>query len=226
MTQNLIALLPMKGHSERVPNKNMKLFAGAPLYHAIVKTLLASNSVSKVVINTDCPIIKNDALANFERVEIIERPEAICGDFVSMNEVIDYDLSHTTGEHYIQTHSTNPLLSLNTLNNAIKTYFEKNNAYDSVFSVTELHNRFYWANGKPVNHNPEELIRTQDLPAIYEENSNFYIFSKKSFASGGKKRIGLKPLMFPMNKLEAIDIDYPEDFVLAETMYKIKNKIN
>ena len=214
------ALLPMKGHSERVPNKNIKNFCGKPLYHAVLTSLLRSEYIDKVVINTDSDIIKEGALKNFERVVIIDRPKEIQGDFVSMNDIIAYDLKQTEGEHFLQTHSTNPLLQSSTINVAIETYFKNLNQFDSLFSVTRLQTRLYWNDGKPVNHNPNELLRTQDLPPVYEENSNFYIFSKKSFADAGGSRIGLKPQMFEINKLEAVDIDEPEDWEIAEVLYK------
>ncbi len=217
------ALLPMKGNSERVKNKNMRDFAGKPLYHAVMTVLLQCRNIDKVVINTDSEIIKNDALKNFNRVQIIDRPVEIQGDFVAMNDIIAYDLSKLEGEHFLQTHSTNPLVKPETIDRAIDEYFANLGKYDSVFSVTRLQTRLYWADGKPVNHNPAELLRTQDLPPVYEENSNFFVFSKTSFAAAGNKRIGLKPAMSEMNKLEAVDIDEPEDFELAELLY-IKRK--
>lgn len=224
MKQQVIALLPMKGHSERVPNKNLKLFAGKPLYHAVMHSLLNCNYISEVYINTDSEKIAEDAVKNFDRIRIIRRPESICGDFVSMNEIIAYDMQQSNAEHFIQTHSTNPLLKPETLNRAISFYFDSLHTYDSVFSVTKLQTRLYWKDGTPVNHNPQELIRTQDLPPVFEENSNFFIFSKASFERAGKKRIGLNPAMFEMNKLEAVDIDEPEDFELAEILYQKNNR--
>jgi CMP-N-acetylneuraminic acid synthetase len=136
-----------------------------------------------------------------------------------MNEIIAYDLGRLDGEHFLQTHSTNPLLRKETLNAAIETYLRNLKRYDSLFSVTRMHTRFYSSNGAPVNHNPHQLLRTQDLPPVFEENSNFYIFSKSSFFNAGNNRIGLKPQMFEINKLEAIDINDQEDFELAEVLY-------
>jgi len=214
------ALLPMKGTSERVPNKNMKDFNGVPLYHAIMKSLLASKYIDKVVINTDSDIIVKDAKDNFkDRVIIIDRPQNIRGGDVSMNIIIDYDLSKLNGEYFLQTHSTNPLLKTDTIDKAIETYLNKLDKYDSLFGVTKVQTRFYDKDANPINHNPEELLRTQDLEPLYEENSNFYIFSKDSFEKSNKKRIGLKPQIFEVNKLEAVDIDEPEDFKLAELIY-------
>jgi len=222
----LIALLPMKGTSERVPNKNMKDFDGAPLYHAIMKSLLASKYIDKVVINTDSEVIASDAKEHFQdRVIIIDRPKSIQGGDVSMNIIIDYDLSQLNGEHFLQTHSTNPLLRAETIDKATEQYFDGLDKYDSLFGVTKVQTRFYDKDANPINHNPEELLRTQDLEPLYEENSNFYIFSKKSFEDAGKKRIGIKPQIFEVNKLEAVDIDEPEDFKLAELLHIHKDNL-
>ena len=221
------ALLPMKGNSERVKNKNMKDFNGFPLYHAIMKTLLKSSYINKIFINTDSDIIASNVKENFgmDNVVIIKRPSEICGDFVSMNDIIAYDLMQCDGEYFLQTHSTNPLLKTSTIDLAIKKFFDNLDLYDSLFSVTKVQTRFYDKNAKAINHDPNELLRTQDLEPMYEENSNFYIFSKKSFELAGKKRIGLKPQILSMNKLEAIDIDNPEDFILAELLYKNRSII-
>jgi len=222
----LKALLPMKGNSERVPNKNMKFFDGAPLYHAIIKSLLASKYIEFVVINTDSDMIAKDAKNSFgNKIIIIDRPEDIQGDFVSMNDIINYDLSQLRGEHFIQTHSTNPLLRTETIDIAIEKYFKSLEMYDSVFGVTKVQTRFYDKDAKAINHNPEELLRTQDLEPYYEENSNFYIFSKESFSNAGNKRIGSNPQISEVNKLEAVDIDEPEDFKLAELLHIHKDNL-
>ena len=220
--KKLTALMPMKGHSERVPDKNIRNFCGKSLYHVVLTALLQSEYIDKVVINTDSDIIKNDTLKNFERVVIIDRPKKIQGDFVSMNDIIAYDLNQIQGEYFLQTHSTNPLLQTSTIDIAIETYFKNLKKFDSLFSVTRLQTRLYWKDGSPVNHNPNELLRTQDLPPMYEENSNLYIFSKKSFMDAGESRIGLKPQLLEINKLEAIDIDEPEDWNIAEILYKMR----
>lgn len=214
------ALLPMKGHSERVPNKNMRDFAGRPLYHSICRVLSECENISEIIINTDSEIIKTDAEANFPKAKVIQRPENLCGDMVSMNKIIEYDLQQCENDYIIQTHSTNPLLTLESLKQALDFFRLNIERCDSVFSVTRLQTRLYDENVQPVNHNPTELLRTQDLPPLYEENSNFYIFSKESFLKADNKRIGIKPLMFEINKLEAIDIDEEEDFILAEMIYK------
>lgn len=222
--RKIIALLPMKGHSERVPNKNMRLFLGKPLYHRVAAVLEACGCIESIVINTDSALIAEDAQKHFSKVKIVDRPENLHGDFVPMNDIIEYDLGMTDGAHYLQTHSTNPLLLGATVEAAVKQYFESLPDYDSLFTVTRLQTRLYWKSGQAVNHNPEELLRTQDLPPVFEENSNLFLFSKTSFTAAGNKRIGLKPSMFPMDKLEAVDIDEEIDFRLAEILYSMRMK--
>ena len=222
----ILALLPMKGNSARVPNKNLKDFSGKPLYHRVLETLIASKYIHKVIINTDSELIKRDAQANFgNNIILHDRPQEIQGDFVSMNRVIQNDLSKTDGEIYLQTHSTNPLLTTRSLDRAIEMMLDQEfkKQYDSIFSVTKIQTRLYDKTGAPFNHNPEDLLRTQDLPPLYEENSNFYIFTKMSFKNNANKRIGKNPKLFELDKFESVDIDEPQDFLLAELLYKTLN---
>ena len=219
---NIVVLLPMKGNSGRVPNKNLKLFNGKPLFHAVIDELNKSKYINKVIINTDSDLIANSAINTFKSfVSIHERPTNIQGDFVSMNKIIEYDLNNSNSDIYIQIHSTSPLLSIRSLDAAIKKMISKETDFDSIFSVTKIQTRFYDKNSNPLNHDPKELLRTQDLEPLFEENSGFYIFTKESFKNAGNKRIGLTPLMFEIDKIEAIDIDEPSDFIIAETLHKL-----
>jgi CMP-N-acetylneuraminic acid synthetase len=205
----------MKGHSERIPDKNMKLFRGKPLYHSILNELINSKYLKKVYIDTDSKHISDDVNQFFPEVSIINRPDELCGDNVSMNKIIEHDLEITNDEFFLQTHSTNPLLRIETIDSAIEFFFDNSDKYDSVFSVNKLQSRLYWSDGKAINHNPDELLRTQDLPPVFEENSNFYIFTKGSFREAGNKRIGKNPYMFEVPFLESFDIDTQEDFDMA-----------
>jgi CMP-N-acetylneuraminic acid synthetase len=214
----------MKGNSERVKNKNLKNFSGRPLYHAICLELLKSKYIHKIVINTDSENIKEDISNNFPNIEIINRPDFLLGDFVPMNSIIEYDLQKIDSEYFIQTHSTNPLLKAETIDLGIEKFFEMQSVNDSVFSVTKLQTRLYKKDGSPLNHNPKELLRTQDLEPLFEENSCFYIFSKNSFYNSGNKRIGSKPYLFEISKIEAVDIDEPDDFIVAESLYNYLRK--
>ncbi len=222
--KSFIALLPMKGHSERVPSKNIKSFNGRPLFEHVLKTLLECPSIKKVYVDTDSDLISEMVQRFSNEVGIIARPKGIQGDFVSMNEIINYDLSVIKDEDlFVQTHSTNPLLTSKTLEKACSDFLQQRD-FDSLFTVTRHQSRFYDQAGKALNHHPQELLRTQDLPPLYEENSCFYFFSRDSFMSNQQKRIGKNPLMYEIPKLEAFDIDTPEDFLVAESVARTLSK--
>lgn len=215
------ALLPMKGISERVPGKNLKFFNGKPLYYWVLNTLLSSEKISTVYINTDCEKITQDVMYNFkERVCIINRPKELQGNYVSMNKIIEHDISKIDSVYFLQTHSTNPLLTKKSLENAIEKYFENldEGKSDSLFTVTKVQKRFYTSDFKPLNHDPTMLV-TQHLEPIFEENSCLYLFSRDSFFLANN-RIGKNPAMFQISQHEAIDIDTPEDFAIAESIIK------
>ncbi|WP_026840440.1 acylneuraminate cytidylyltransferase family protein [Citrifermentans bremense] len=219
MSQKVTALLPMRQGSERVPGKNYRSFAGRPLYHHVVETLLAAPLVSEIVIDTDSSFILGDAAQSFPQVRLIERPVHLRGGEVSMNDVLVNTVGQLQAQWYLQTHSTNPLLTAETVNRALNSFFDLLPEYDSLFSVTAIHSRFWDAQGRPVNHDPKKLLRTQDLTPIFEENSNLYLFSADSLKRCGN-RIGSRPLMFEIDRLEATDIDTDIDFQVAEILYQ------
>ena len=214
-------LLPLKNNSERVPGKNTRMMNGKPLFFHIADKLCSTKYFKNLIINTDSPQIVDMAKERYKDWVIINnRKESICGDYVPMNEIIANDLKLIDGKYFFQTHSTNPLLTEKTIKKAINHFFENKDKIDSVFSVSELKVRLFDKRLRPINHKTGELKRTQDLDPIYEENSSFYIFSKSSFVSSNNNRIGLKPGVFVTNKIESIDIDEEEDFLIAESLSK------
>ena len=208
----------MRHHSERVPQKNYRLFAGKPLYHYIIRSLLACSIISEIVINTDSHLIKEDAQKNFPEIRLIDRPAHLTDGAVPMNEVLMYDVSCVKADYYLQTHSTNPLLRPETINRAINTFLGNYPENDSLFSVTSLQSRFWSGSGKPINHEPETLLRTQDLSPLFEENSCLYIFPREMMLTR-KNRIGNCPYMFEVDRIEACDIDEELDFLIAEFLF-------
>lgn len=216
-SRKVTALIPIKEHSERVKNKNFRSFCGKPLYHHILETLEKTYAIDEVIINTDSHVVKNEALQLFSKVKIHDRREELLGDFISVNKLIDQDLQNSESDIYLQTHATNPLLKSETIAMALKKFVEFEEQFDSLFSVNKFQSRFYYKDGVALNHNPEELLRTQDLDPIYEENSNFYIFTKESF-NINNTRIGANPYLFDMSRMESIDIDDEFSFHLAEIL--------
>ncbi|MEJ5240275.1 MAG: acylneuraminate cytidylyltransferase family protein [Anaerolineales bacterium] len=218
---SLVALVPMRHHSQRVPGKNYRPLAGKPLFHYILETLLAVPEIDRVVVDTDSETVMEGVRRSFPQVMILERPEALRGDTVPMNEILLYDTAQVEADFYLQTHSTNPLLRPETIRKAIQTFLAHYPTYDSLFSVTRLQTRLYDQLGRAINHNPAILLQTQDLPPVYEENSCIYLFTRQTLVSR-RNRLGERPLMFEMPRLEAIDIDEEEDFILAEALVRWK----
>ncbi len=216
---SITALMPMKANSERLPNKNIKLFNGKPLYQAVLSTLIKSKYIKEIIINTD---IESILLLSeiHQKVKIVERPNNLRDDFVPFFDIIEYDMSQTNADLFLHTHSTNPILQTETIDNAALTFL-KNKSYDSLLGVNRLNKRAYYSDKRPVNHDPhDKLLRTQDLEPIYVDNSCLYIFSRKSFQSSENHRIGHTPYFFEMDEIESIDIDYEKDFLFAEMIYK------
>lgn len=209
------AIVPMKGHSERVPGKNLRLLAGKPLFYWIINELVHCDI--NVYVDTDSDDIATAVKQFFGGARIIGRPDDLKGDAVSMNRILEYDLTQIEGEHFIQTHSTSPLLKAETIRRGIDAYFAELGDYDSLYSVSEIQARCFTHDGKPINHNPNELIQTQYLKPVLVENSGFYVFSRDSFTKH-KRRIGERPLLFPIAQYEAVDIDNEEDFQVAEIL--------
>jgi CMP-N-acetylneuraminic acid synthetase len=215
----IVAIVPMRHHSERVPGKNFRLLNGKPLYHFIIQTLLECNRIDKILIDTDSPLIREDAQEYFPDVLLHDRPEHLRDDHLSMNVVLENSIAQVEADFYLQTHSTNPLLRPQTIDSAISTFFDKDARYDSLFSVTRIQTRFWDEDGHPLNHNPDVLMRTQDLAPLFEENSCLYLFSGSDFKGTGN-RIGKQPCLFEIDPLEAVDIDEEPDFRLAEFLMK------
>jgi len=219
MRPKIVALVPMRHHSERVPGKNYRPLAGKPLFHHIINTLNAVEGLDAILVDTDSPVLIEGLAEHFPTVRTINRPEHLCGDGVPMNEILIHDTGVIEADYYLQTHSTNPLLRAETISAAIQTFLTSLPEYDSLFGVTRLQTRLWDQLGRPVNHNPNVLLRTQDLPPIYEENSCIYIFSRQILISR-RNRLGERPLMFEIPSIEAWDIDEELDFTVADTLFR------
>ena len=228
MASAVYALMPMKLHSERVAGKNFRLLAGEPLFCYTLRSLLAAASISHVYINTDAvhlrDLITRYFPAEAHRITVLERPLHLCGDAVPMTQILASDCAtilKQTGTSdeatFIQTHATNPLLSAATIDAAVSTFTAAYpDAHDSLFSVTVRRARLYDHYGRAINHEPELLLRTQDLSPVYEENSVLYVFKAALLEQG--VRIGKRPLMYETPLNESFDIDTQADWDLVHEM--------
>lgn len=229
--QQLVALLPMKAHSARVTSKNFRGIAGKPLFRWILDTLCAAPEIDRVVINTDArDLLQEKGLQSGDydgKVLIRDREPDICGDFVSMNLVLENDIANVESDYYLMTHTTNPVLSNQTISEMLAAFVTgiESQEIDSLFTVNKHQTRFYTPSGSPINHDPANLIRTQDLDPYFEENSVGYVFSKSSFLKTNA-RIGTSPLLFETPALESVDIDEPADWFMAESiLMRIKDGV-
>jgi CMP-N-acetylneuraminic acid synthetase len=210
----VVALIPIKLGSERMPGKNIKpFFDGTPLIHLIQRVCLSLKSIHEIYVYcSDESVIQYllPGVTFLRRPAYLDRNECggtnIIAEFI---KVIDADL-------YIETHATAPFTRVETFDICLKKVIT--GEYDSAFCAKSLKS-FLWRNGKPLNFDPADFPRTQDLPVIYAETSSAYVFSKETFLKFGR-RVGEKPYIHEVSNIEATDIDYPEDFEMANLIYK------
>lgn len=209
-----MALLPMKANSTRVKGKNFRDFCGKPLFRWILDSLLEVQEIDCIIINTDArDILAKNGLTDTDRIMIRDRKAEICGDDISMNLVLADDVANVDADIYLMTHTTNPILSPETIRKAIAKYSKSQdeNLADSLFTVNKIQTRFYREDCSAINHDPNNLIPTQNLEPWYEENSNLYLFNRDSFAKTNA-RIGKQPTMMVTPEIESSDIDTPDDW--------------
>lgn len=216
---SIAALVPMRHHSQRVPGKNYRPLAGKPLFHHIIETLLTVPEIGPVVVDTDSEPIMDGLRRFFPAVMILERPDHLKADTIPMNEILLYDTGFTDADFYLQTHSTNPLLKPETVSRAIQAFTRNYPSFDSLFSVTRLQTRLWDQAGRPLNHDPDILLQTQDLPPVFEENSCLYMFTRENLQRR-RNRLGDRPMMFEIQADEAWDIDEELDFFITDFLMR------
>lgn len=209
----------------RVPGKNYRPVAGKPLYSYILDTLLQVPEIKQIVVDTDSLVILEGLALNYPMVIGIERPEHLRADTVPMNDVLLHDTGLVKADWYLQTHSTNPLLKPETIQRAIHTLEMDYPVHDTLFGVTRLQTRLWDQYNQPINHNPAELLRTQDLPPVFQDNSCLYLFQRQAITEHGT-RLGARPLMFEIPAAEAIDVDEELDFTIAAMMLEARKAVS
>lgn len=214
----IVALVPMRHSSERVPGKNYRRLGDVPLFLHVLEALWACPLVSEVVIDTDSDTIREQATEGSGEVTFIDRPEELRGGHVPMTDVLTHDVASVAGDLFLQTHSTNPFLRSRTITDALSSFLGQRDRFDSLFSVTPLQKRLWTVGGEPMNHDPGVLMRTQDLEPVMEENSCLYLFEGELLARTGR-RIGERPLLYPIAADEAWDIDDEVDWRIAEALH-------
>ena len=209
----IVAIVPMKLNNRRLPQKNTKEFTnGRPLCYYILSTLLTIKEVDDIYVYCSNPDIQAFIP---EGVKFLQRSESLDQDTTKMNEVLHCFAKNIPADIYIMTHTTAPFITKESMEKGLKAV--KSGKYDSSFAAKKLQN-FLWKDGAAFNYELSNIPRTQDLPTFYEETSGFYIY-KNEVMEKLNRRIGQVPFIVEIGKIESIDIDEPEDFIIADAIY-------
>ncbi len=207
------AVVPMKLNNRRLPQKNIKAFTnGEPLCRYILSTLLKVEGIDEVYVYCSDEVIKNYIP---EGVKYLKRSASLDLDTTKMNEVLECFARDVPADVYVMTHTTAPFISAESISKGLRAVLSGD--YDSSFAVKKLQD-FLWQDGKPFNYQLDNIPRTQDLPPFYEETSGFYIY-RSEIIDHMHRRIGNTPYLVEVGEIEAIDIDEPEDFEIADAVY-------
>lgn len=224
MANNKIAFyLPTRKGSERVKNKNTRNFAGIEggLVENKLNQLLATKFIDEIIFysNDDTCITVAEKYKD-NRLKIIERPTELCLSSTNLQDLICYVPTITDADHILWGHVTTPLCGADQYDASIKLYLEKlDEGYDSLVGVTELKNFLLNKEGKLINNTTDiPWPRTQDLEALYLINHTMFLAGREVYIEQ-KNRIGQKPLLHVMDEIHSFDIDWPDDFIIAELMY-------
>jgi N-acylneuraminate cytidylyltransferase len=219
--------LPARKGSQRVQNKNTRLFAGIEggLLKNKLNQLIQTKKIDEIILSTndhECIRIAEEFSGKCSRLKIIERPDPLCLDTTNLQDLIAYVPTITKADHILWGHVTTPIASATDYDDAITLYLSKiAEGYDSLVSVVELKNYLLNKEGKMINNTTGLLWpRTQDLESLYEVNHVVFV-ANRSIYEFEKNRIGKKPIFYIMNQLKSVDIDWEEDFMIAEMIWKV-----
>ena len=215
----LTAVLPMRGGSKRVPRKNLRQLGGKPLFAWALEEIASLEIVDRLVVDSEDDEILEKVNELFPAIETFVRPKRLAQDHSSMIDVLKHFVDNHPSDWFLQFHSTSPFIRASEISQAWKQMMERRGHYDSAFSVSKIQARMWSKEGKPINHDPKNLLPTQELDTIFVENSLFYCFSREVLITSGN-RVGSRPLIFPTSELSSVDIDTEEQFILAESIAK------
>jgi CMP-N-acetylneuraminic acid synthetase len=205
-------MIPIKTNNRRLPGKNTMLLKGKPLYSYLFQTIKQVRFIDAVYIDSSDEEILD--IAQQWGFNIIRRPEEYNSDFITGDELLSRVVDQLDFEIIGLLHVTSPFMSIETIETGFL-WLAEDKSLDSVFGVLPRYNRF-WFERNPVNHDINNLKRTQDLTPVYEE-SDAYFVRRSSLQKYGKRVCG-KYRLLEMNEIESIDIDTVVDFLVAEAL--------
>lgn len=211
--ERIVAIMPIKLQNERLPGKNTKLLAGKPLIQYSLDTLLKIEEIESI--NVFC---SDDSVCDYlpEGVQFVRRSTELDKSTSNFTQIFESFRNVKDADIYVYAHATAPYVSYETMKECIEAV--KSKEYDSAFCAVKIQD-YLWQNGNPLNFDATNLPRSQDIEPIYRETSGIYVFTKQVFERYNR-RIGVSPYIKEVSFIESIDINNPEDFVLAEQMNK------
>lgn len=226
--------LPCRSSSARIKNKNIKKFSNIKfgLFELKLSQLIKVKGVQNIVVSTNDKKIL-DYLKNkkIKKLIIDKRPDYLCTSSISTDDLVKYVPKIIKSDHVLWTHVTSPFFQTKDYENAIMYYKKNIKKNDSLMGVTKIQD-FIYDEKKPINFNKkkEKWPPTQSLKRLFIVNNTIFLTSKKNYINLND-RIGKNPLLLDIKKIKSFDVDWPEDFKIAENIYNslykkksIKNK--
>lgn len=227
---SMIAFLPCRAGSQRVPQKNTRPFADEEngLLGIKLRQLLATPEIDEVVLSTNDPLVIEVGERFLPevgaRMRIDHRPDHLCTSTTSTDDLVGYVPSIIPSGDVLWTHVTSPFFDTKEYSAAIQAYHSDiaSGVHDSLMGVLELHT-FLWSADGPVNYDRavEKWPRTQTLPPFFEVNSSIFIANTDIYRKRSD-RIGTHPRLHAVPKSKSMDIDWEEDFYLAAEIWKLR----
>lgn len=217
MKKRVVAFVPIKLNSQRLPNKNILPIADYPLCWHILNTLLKAKGIDEVYV-----FCSEEKVRDYipDKVKFLKRDQRLDGDLIKGFDIYDAFIKEVNADIYVLAHTTSPFIKRETVESALDKMIDGD--YDSAFSAHRIQT-FAWYNGKPINYDLNDVPRTQDMEPIYVETSGFFMFRKEIFTEN-RRRIGFKPYIQEVDSVEAVDIDTKEDYEFALLISQNMNK--
>ena len=206
-----VAFVPIRLNSQRVEGKNLRELGGRPLMTYLLQTLTQVENIDEVYLYCSNPDVQQYLP---EGVKFLQRDERLDSNTTLGEEIYDAFTSEVDADIYILAHATSPFIRTATIADAVARV--ESGEYDSAFSAERVQT-FAWWDGKPLNYSLDRIPRTQDLEPVYVETSAFFVFEREVWRSK-RRRIGDRPYMAVTDRIESMDIDNPDDFLLAEAI--------
>ncbi len=211
---NTVAIMPIKLHNERLPGKNTMLLGDRPLLQYELDSLKATGLTDRIFVYCSDPAVTPYLP---QGVEFLRRPAELDLPTSNFTQIFQSFMVQVDADVYVYAHATAPFITIDTMKQCIQAV--TSGAYDSAFCAVKLQD-YLWQNGQPLNFDAANLPRTQDLTPIYQETSGVYVFTKQVFQRW-RRRVGERPFIREVSFREAVDIDEPEDFRLAQALLKV-----